>query len=153
MESRIWSRNSRSSTAPQRWMSRSASVDFPWSMWAMMQKLRMWSMCPKPALPRPPNRQSSRRRAARTNRGESGLRRQLPHELVLPPLHILRRQVFLVGRDAPGVAERVGERAGAVAPELVPHLALGHDLPAGVDGALEQLVAVVDVQPERRRRS
>ena len=44
MESRIWSRNSRSSTAPQRWMSRSASVDLPWSMWAMMQKLRMCSM-------------------------------------------------------------------------------------------------------------
>src|ERR1700716_2087971 len=44
IESRIWSRNSRSSTAPQRWMRRSASVDLPWSMWAMMQKLRIWSM-------------------------------------------------------------------------------------------------------------
>src|SRR5262245_41212596 len=44
IESRIWSRNSRSSTAPQRWMRRSASVDLPWSMWAMMQKFRMWSI-------------------------------------------------------------------------------------------------------------
>jgi len=32
--------------APHRSINRSASVDFPWSMWAMMQKLRMrdWSM-------------------------------------------------------------------------------------------------------------
>ena len=43
IESRIWSRNSRASTPPQRWISRSASVDLPWSMWAMMQKLRMSS--------------------------------------------------------------------------------------------------------------
>jgi hypothetical protein len=25
-------------------MMRSASVDLPWSMWAMMEKFRMWSM-------------------------------------------------------------------------------------------------------------
>src|SRR4051794_34998721 len=43
IESRIWSRKSRASTPPQRWMRRSARVDFPWSMWAMMQKLRMSS--------------------------------------------------------------------------------------------------------------
>src|SRR5436305_5984453 len=43
IESRIWSRKSRSSTPPQRWISRSARVDLPWSMWAMMQKLRMSS--------------------------------------------------------------------------------------------------------------
>src|ERR1700726_3567567 len=49
IESRIWSRNSRSSTAPQRWIKRSARVDLPWSMWAMMQKFRMFS---KPGLPR-----------------------------------------------------------------------------------------------------
>src|ERR1700687_1032746 len=49
IESRIWSRKSRSSTAPQRWISRSARVDLPWSMWAMMQKFRMFS---KPGLPR-----------------------------------------------------------------------------------------------------
>src|SRR3989338_2812786 len=29
--------------APVNSRMRSASVDFPWSMWAMMQKLRMWS--------------------------------------------------------------------------------------------------------------
>src|SRR5579864_9829325 len=49
IESRIWSRNSRSSTAPQRWINRSARVDLPWSMWAMMQKFRMFS---KRGLPR-----------------------------------------------------------------------------------------------------
>src|SRR4051812_20729546 len=43
IESRIWSRNSRNSTAPHRWISRSARVDLPWSMWAMMQKLRIGS--------------------------------------------------------------------------------------------------------------
>src|SRR5262245_40348047 len=47
IESRIWSRKSRSSTAPQRWIRRSASVDLPWSMWAMMQKFRMWFMVPE----------------------------------------------------------------------------------------------------------
>ncbi len=35
------SRMSRSATVPVRWRKRSASVDLPWSMWAMMQKLRM----------------------------------------------------------------------------------------------------------------
>src|SRR5260370_45046 len=47
IESRIWSRKSRSSTPPQRWIRRSAGVDLPWSMWAMMQKFRMRSkICP-----------------------------------------------------------------------------------------------------------
>src|SRR5262245_35597871 len=32
---------SRSDRPPQRWMKRSASVDLPWSMWAMIEKLRM----------------------------------------------------------------------------------------------------------------
>jgi hypothetical protein len=32
---------SRASKPPQRWMSRSASVDLPWSMCAMMEKFLM----------------------------------------------------------------------------------------------------------------
>ena len=32
---------SRSETVPVDWISRSASVDFPWSMWATMEKLRI----------------------------------------------------------------------------------------------------------------
>ena len=35
---------SRSVTVPVDWISRSASVDFPWSMWATMEKLRMRAM-------------------------------------------------------------------------------------------------------------
>jgi flagellar biosynthesis protein FlhB len=39
--SSIWSCMSRSATVPVSWISRSASVDFPWSIWATMEKLRM----------------------------------------------------------------------------------------------------------------
>ena len=35
---------SRSVSPPVAWISRSASVDLPWSMWAMIEKLRMRSM-------------------------------------------------------------------------------------------------------------
>jgi hypothetical protein len=42
MSSSVCSFISRSVIVPVRSKSRSARVDFPWSMWAMMQKLRMW---------------------------------------------------------------------------------------------------------------
>ena len=41
MRSRYWARISRWSTTPVACNMRSASVDLPWSMWAMMQKLRI----------------------------------------------------------------------------------------------------------------
>ena len=41
IESSIWSWNSRSLTAPQRISRRSASVLLPWSIWAMIEKLRI----------------------------------------------------------------------------------------------------------------
>src|SRR3954465_4172056 len=41
MRSRYWARMSRSLTMPVMPSMRSARVDLPWSMWAMMQKLRM----------------------------------------------------------------------------------------------------------------
>ncbi len=46
IESSSWSRMSRSATVSVSCRIRSASVDFPWSMWAMIEKLRMrlWSM-------------------------------------------------------------------------------------------------------------
>src|SRR5260221_350287 len=46
IESSTCSRMSRSATEPVSWRMRSASVDFPWPMWAMIEKLRMrdWSM-------------------------------------------------------------------------------------------------------------
>src|ERR1700761_3366491 len=43
IESSSWARIDRGSTV---WVSsrmRSASVDLPWSMWAMIEKLRMWA--------------------------------------------------------------------------------------------------------------
>ena len=39
--SRYWARIERSSTTPVNCSMRSARVDLPWSMWAMMQKLRI----------------------------------------------------------------------------------------------------------------
>src|SRR5438093_7184010 len=44
MESRNWSVISRSVRAPVRSISRSDRVVLPWSMWAMIEKLRMSSM-------------------------------------------------------------------------------------------------------------
>src|SRR6185369_439120 len=44
MESSTCASISRDVRPPVRSMMRSASVDLPWSMWAMMEKLRMWSM-------------------------------------------------------------------------------------------------------------
>ncbi len=46
IESRYWARMSRGSTAPQSSSIRSARVDLPWSMWAMIEVLRRrdWSM-------------------------------------------------------------------------------------------------------------
>ena len=41
IESRICSFISRSVTLPHSWISRSDKVDLPWSMWAMIEKLRM----------------------------------------------------------------------------------------------------------------
>src|SRR3954469_6419386 len=41
IRSRYCARALRSSTTPVSWSIRSASVDLPWSMWAMMQKLRI----------------------------------------------------------------------------------------------------------------
>src|ERR1041385_9082331 len=42
IESSTCSDISRSARPPHIWMKRSASVDLPWSMWAMIEKFRMW---------------------------------------------------------------------------------------------------------------
>ena len=42
IESSTCSAISRSARPPHVWMKRSASVDLPWSMCAMIEKLRMW---------------------------------------------------------------------------------------------------------------
>ena len=41
MLSSIWAFMSRSATVPVDWISRSARVDLPWSIWATIEKLRM----------------------------------------------------------------------------------------------------------------
>src|SRR5689334_17765153 len=60
--SRIW----RFSTAPVASMRRSARVDFPWSMWATMQKLRMrdWDIGARIYTPGTAARRPFRRRLA-----------------------------------------------------------------------------------------
>src|SRR3954471_14457017 len=75
---------------------------------------------------------------------------ELLHERFLPLLDFLRGQVFLVGRYRPAVAVWIGEGTGAVAPELIDHGAhrTGHHLRASLDGAVEQRIAIVDVQPQ-----
>src|SRR3954451_22005892 len=44
MLSRTWDVISRAESPPVTWISRSARVDFPWSIWAMMEKLRIRSI-------------------------------------------------------------------------------------------------------------
>src|ERR1700742_2266421 len=41
-ESRLWLVISRAATVPVNWISRSARVDLPWSIWATMEKLRIF---------------------------------------------------------------------------------------------------------------
>ena len=43
IESSSWARIARGSTVWVVSRMRSASVDFPWSMWAMIEKFRMWA--------------------------------------------------------------------------------------------------------------
>jgi hypothetical protein len=76
------------------------------------------------------------------------------HELVLTLLHFLWRQVFLVRRNRPHIPGGVEERAAAIAPELIGHLAhLAVRLGAGGEGAVEQRITILDVHPQRRGRS
>jgi hypothetical protein len=44
MLSSTWDVISRAERPPVTWINRSASVDFPWSIWAMMLKLRILVM-------------------------------------------------------------------------------------------------------------
>src|ERR1051326_1483548 len=62
-------------------------------------------------------------------------------------LHLGGAQVFFMCADAPNIAERIGESAVTVAPELVGH---GHGLLCtGGDGLPESLINVRDVDVER----
>src|SRR5436853_50840 len=48
--------------------------------------------------------------------------RRVFHELGAAPFHLVPRQILLVRRDRPAIPEWIGERAGAVTPELIGHL-------------------------------
>src|SRR5690349_18263733 len=77
--------------------------------------------------------------------------RELLHPLLLPLVELLGRQIFLVRRDRPAVALWIDEGSAAIAPELVLHLThrAAGDLRARRPGAIEEGVAVLDVDPQR----
>src|SRR4051794_30068471 len=77
-------------------------------------------------------------------RADSAAGRRVLHHLVHPPLHLLRRHVFLVRGDVPDVAVRVLDRAGAVAVELV--LDRARELAAGGQCLLHCRVDVAHVE-------
>src|SRR5512141_1053936 len=68
-----------------------------------------------------------------------------------PLIDFLLAQHYLVGADSPGVAMRVLDRPATIAPELV------FDGPdhrrTRRYGAVEQCVAIVDVNPQSHRRA
>ncbi len=66
-------------------------------------------------------------------------------------LHLRGCEILLARGDPPCVARRIGDRAAAVAPELIRERHL--HLRAGADGAVEERIAVLDIEPQRRRRS
>ena len=77
--------------------------------------------------------------------------RELLHPRRLALLHFLVREIFFARRDRPPVAVRVGEGPGAIAPELIRHLPHGPglNLRARRNGAVEERVAILHVDPER----
>jgi hypothetical protein len=66
-------------------------------------------------------------------------------------LHLLRRHLFHMGRNAPHVAERIGDRPEAIAPELVGNLH-GHGC-ARVHGSLHDGVDALSEQEDARARA
>src|SRR5262245_7223037 len=72
-------------------------------------------------------------------------------EFLSSAIHLLPRQILIPCRDGPAVSVRIDERTHAIAPELIVDRHAG--LSAGCDGAIEEGVAILDVQPQRRRRT
>src|SRR5262249_16953308 len=81
------------------------------------------------------------------------LRGELLHEFLSALVQLLARQIFFARRDGPFVPLGIDDRAGTIAPELILHGAHAstHHLGASADGAIEQLVTVLHVDPEGRR--
>src|SRR5438132_4897353 len=74
--------------------------------------------------------------------------RHLLEEFRRALLHLCRRQIFLTRGDPPGIACRISDCAGSVAPELIVHRHL--HLRACAYCAIEECIAVLDEQPQRR---
>src|SRR4051812_23719625 len=66
-----------------------------------------------------------------------------------PLLNLLLAEVFLVRGDVPHVAERIFDRAAAIAVELIGHRA--DELGASRDGLFGEPVAVLDIQVQMNR--
>src|SRR5262245_35193284 len=83
------------------------------------------------------------------------LLREALHELGGALFHFLRGQILLVRGDRPLIAGWIDQRAGAIAPELIRDLAHRtlQRFRARGNGPVEDGITVLDVQPERRRRS
>src|SRR5581483_2221713 len=79
------------------------------------------------------------------------LRRLLPEELRRALLGLGACQLLFPRRDPPGVPLRVGDGAAAIAPELIRER--HPDSGPGTDGAVEQRIGVLGVQPQRGGRS
>src|ERR1700730_937052 len=67
------------------------------------------------------------------------------------PADLVHRQILLVGRDEPAVAERVLDAADAVAVKLIRYRPA--PLCPGRDGALDRSIDIVDVKMDRDRRA
>src|SRR4029077_3655567 len=112
---------SRAETAPVRSSRRSASVDFPWSMWAMMEKLRMRAVSRSERIYGRGTRYATERRSARSKPlhrpPEPVLERHLgppaedlgraPRVDHAPPLLALLRRTVPDLRGAPARLEQV----------------------------------------------
>src|SRR4051812_30899752 len=119
---------------------------------AMGLKADAWGEAAKPVTPSFLTREIHRRNCLYSPafpRADSAAGRGLLHHLVHPPLHLLRRHVFLVRGDVPDVAVRVLECAGAVAVELV--LDRARELAAGGQCLLHRRVDVAHVEMQLNR--
>ena len=108
MLSSTWALISRSERPPQRWIRRSASVDLPWSMWAMIEKLRIFcieetewvGICTG----RQPERNARRERAALAKHGR--------HRAFLGPIIVPFRRHYTLNFPESFAPQRI--RANAV---------------------------------------
>src|SRR5579883_2888878 len=134
MLSSIWSRNSRSEMPPQRWISLSARVDLPWSIWAMIAKLRIW---------------------ARSVIGSREEMVEVPGGIGLRHLHNRARPQHrhAGGRERALGEDEVARHAQHLAAPLEPGAARGgrHEVPLELHGGEEAMEPLLEVGAESER--